>query len=160
MLHPRRENSLLQLWFFTLFSYPCSLDLFMSLAKRIPQNHGLYFITFTCFDWIDLFEITNSYDLVYKWFDVLKSQGHHIVSYVIMPNHFHAQIAFKNSVRSINTIIGNGKRFMAYGIVKRLKEMGRNDILKRLYLNVESTDRKRGKIHEVWESSFWWFECW
>ncbi len=132
----------------------------MPVAKRIPECYGLHFITFTCFDWVDLFEITNSYDLVYKWFDYLKAKHHLIIGFVIMPNHLHALIAFRNTGKSINTIIGNGKRFLAYGMIARLKLQGRNDILKKLYLNVEATDRKRGKIHEVWENSFCWTECW
>lgn len=38
-----------------------------------------------------------------------------------MPNHIHALISFINAKQSINTIIGNGKRFMAYEIIERLK---------------------------------------
>lgn len=38
-----------------------------------------------------------------------------------MPNHIHAIINFKNSAKSINYIIANGKRFMTYGIVKKLE---------------------------------------
>ena len=37
-----------------------------------------------------------------------------------MPNHVHALISFKATEQSINTIVGNGKRFIAYEIVKRL----------------------------------------
>ena len=39
-----------------------------------------------------------------------------------MPNHLHALIAFSNTGKNINKIIGNGKRFMAYDIVGKLKE--------------------------------------
>ena len=35
-----------------------------------------------------------------------------------MPNHLHALIAFRNTGQSINTIVGNGKRFMAYEIIR------------------------------------------
>jgi len=38
-----------------------------------------------------------------------------------MPNHIHALISFKVTKQSINTIVGNGKHFMAYEIVKRLQ---------------------------------------
>jgi len=40
------------------------------------------------------FKITNGYDAVYSWFDHLKSKGHYITGYVIMPNHLHVLIAF------------------------------------------------------------------
>ena len=94
----------------------------MSVRKAIPEKYGLYFITITCAQWLWLFEKTNSFDIVYNWFDYLKSKGHLICGYVIMPNHLHALIAFRNSGIKINTIIGNGKRFMAYDLVERLNE--------------------------------------
>jgi len=72
-----------------------------------------YFITFTCCEWLPLFEITNGYDVVYKWFDYLKSKNHFVKGYVIMPNHLHVLIDFYKSLKSINTIMSNGKRFMA-----------------------------------------------
>jgi hypothetical protein len=68
----------------------------------------------------------------YKWFDYLKAKRHYIIGYVIMPNHIHALIAFKNSPTNINTIIGNGKRFMAYEMVKRLQEMKETELLQEL----------------------------
>ena len=58
-----------------------------------------------------LLEQTNSYDLIYKWFDYLKQQNHRIAGYVIMPNHIHVLIDFVTSTKKINTIIGDGKRF-------------------------------------------------
>jgi hypothetical protein len=58
-----------------------------------------------------------------------------------MPDHVHALIAFKNSGKSINTIVGNGKRFIAYDLVVRLKQEGLNDILESLSGWVNSTDR-------------------
>ena len=45
-----------------------------------------------------------------------------------MPNHVHA-LSFVATGQSINTIIGNGKRFMAYEIVERLKVKGENRLL-------------------------------
>jgi REP element-mobilizing transposase RayT len=94
----------------------------MAVRRAISHKDGLYFITITCARWIHLIEITNGYDIVYNWFDYLKSKGHHINGYVIMPNHLHALIAFRNTGKSINTIIGHGKRFMAYELVERRKQ--------------------------------------
>ncbi len=47
------------------------------MAVKTPADYpeGIYFITFTCQDWLSLFEITKSYDTVYKWFDSPKSKG-------------------------------------------------------------------------------------
>jgi len=60
----------------------------MAVKTPIDYTQGIYFITFTCQDWLPLFEITNSYDTVYKWFDCLKPKGHLVKGYVIMPKSF------------------------------------------------------------------------
>jgi len=76
-----------------------------------------------------------------------------------MPNHLHALLAFTNSETNINTIIGNGKRFMAYEMVKRLWRLKANELLDQLTEGVRTRDYKRGKLHEVFEQSFDWKEC-
>jgi hypothetical protein len=38
-----------------------------------------------------------------------------------MPNHVHSLIGLKNTGKSINKIVGDGKRFIAYEIVTRLR---------------------------------------
>ena len=132
----------------------------MSVRKEITEYSGIFFVTFTCHRWMPLFEIANGYDVVYNWFDYLKSRGHYISGYVIMPNHVHALIAFRNTQgESINKIIGNGKRFMAYELVKKLKESGQDDVLLELAGNVKTTEKQRGKQHEVFEPSFDWKDC-
>lgn len=131
----------------------------MPVKQTIPFSFGTFFITFTCHNWLTLIEKVNGHDLVYNWFDHLKSKGHYINGYVIMPNHIHALISFIETDQSINTIIGNGKRFMAYEIIKRLTEAGEVDLLNQLALAVEQKRRERNKRHEVWELSFDWKEC-
>jgi REP element-mobilizing transposase RayT len=132
----------------------------MSVRRAITEYDGIYFITITCSRWFHLFEIANGYEEVYKWFDHLKSKGHYIVGYVIMPNHIHALIGFRNTQGvSINSMVGEGKRFMSYGIVKRLKEKNKHELLAGLSTQVNDTDSRRGKLHEVFEPSFDWKEC-
>ena len=131
----------------------------MPVRRKIPYNQGLYFITFTCFKWLRLIEQVNGYDLVYSWFDYLKKQNHRIAGYVIMPNHVHVMINFSKTNKSINKIIGDGKRFIAYSIVQRLKEENEITLLNKLQKAVTATGRSRGKKHEVWEESFDWKFC-
>ena len=76
-----------------------------------------------------------------------------------MPNHVHALISFKATQQSINTIVGNGKRFMAYEIVKRLQKKGEKDLLLTLQTNVEAKRRANNKLHDVWKLSFDWKYC-
>jgi REP element-mobilizing transposase RayT len=131
----------------------------MAVKQSIPYNDGIYFITITCYKWMPLIELTNSYDLVYNWFDYLKSKEHYITGYVIMPNHVHALIGFQNAGKSINKIVGDGKRFIAYEIVNRLQAQNEFAILDQLNAAVEPADKLRGKKHEVWEDSFDWKDC-
>src|SRR5512139_1637477 len=104
----------------------------MPVRRDIPYNEGLYFITFTCYEWLPLIEYTNGYDLVYGWFDYLKKQSHDVVGYVILPNHLHVMISFSKTEKSINKIVGDGKRFIAYEIIKRLEQNGLKHILEKL----------------------------
>jgi len=96
----------------------------MPTQTAIPFSEGIFSITFTAARWLPLIEKVYGYDIVYHWFDHLKTKGHYILGYVIMPNHVHVMIAFKQTDQSINTIVGNGKRFMAYTMVERLNKMG------------------------------------
>ncbi|MEX6686545.1 hypothetical protein QTN47_03515 [Danxiaibacter flavus] len=131
----------------------------MSVRKLIPETDGVYFITFTCARWLPLFKIINGYDVVYNWFNVLKQKGHFIIGYVVMPDHVHAIIAFRNTGKQINKTIGNGKRFMAYEIVRRLKNLGCDEVLEQMQGMVNNTQKLLNKHHEVFEPSFDWKEC-
>ncbi|MGB3155452.1 MAG: hypothetical protein WBB06_12680, partial [Chitinophagaceae bacterium] len=131
----------------------------MPVRRDIPYHEGLYFITFTCFKWLRLIEQTNGYDLIYQWFDYLKTQNHRIAGFVIMPNHVHVIIDFSRTEKSINKIIGDGKRFMAYSIVQRLEEKNETALLDKLQKAVTAIGRNRGKKHELWEESFDWKYC-
>jgi REP element-mobilizing transposase RayT len=131
----------------------------MSVKKKITERYGAFYITITCYRWLPLFHLTNGYDIVYKWFDYLISNGHFILGFVIMPNHLHAMIAFRNTgEKSINSLIGNGKRFMAYEIISRLKGMNKDKLLSELQSSVNEREKKKGKLHEVFEASFDWKE--
>ncbi|MCX6317832.1 MAG: hypothetical protein NTW29_11115 [Bacteroidetes bacterium] len=131
----------------------------MPVRTTIPYNQGLYFITFTCYNWLPLLAQTDGYDLVYKWFDYLQTQNHSIVGYVIMPNHIHALIDFSESSKKLNTVVGDGKRFMAYEIIRRLKDRRETETLTLLEKVVSSKDRANGHRHEVWKDSFDWKYC-
>jgi len=131
----------------------------MPVKNTISFSEGIFSITFTCSRWLPLIEMVNGYDIVYKWFDHLKSKGHFISGYVIMPNHVHVLIGFRNVDQSINTIVGNGKRFMAYEIIKRLKEQNQLKILEQLAASVEPDRKANRKQHDVWELSFDWKKC-
>ncbi len=131
----------------------------MPVRKAIAEKEGAYFITFTCINWLPLFKLCNAYDAIYTWFNHLKQQGHYIIGYVIMPSYVHAIIAFSNTGKTINSIISNGKRFIAYDLVKRPQQHNSSLILTELSSSLNSTERKEGKLHNAFETSFDWKEC-
>ena len=70
-----------------------------------------------------------------------------------------AILSFIETEQSINIIIGNGKRFMAYDIIKTLKEKNECELLNLLSDAVEIKRKANNKKHEVWELSFDWKHC-
>ena len=56
-------------------------------------------------------------------------------------------------------MIGNGKRFIGYEIIKRLGVQKQHSILKILSEAVNPGERKRNKQHEVWQGTFDIKEC-
>jgi REP element-mobilizing transposase RayT len=127
----------------------------MAIKLKHSDNFSTYFITFTCIEWIPLFEITQSYDEVYKWFYVLKKQYNAaVVAYVIMPNHLHAIVHFQKAGFNLNTIIANAKRFMAYQIIDQLEYSNYTKMLDHLQNLVTEREKKKGQLHKVFTDSF------
>ena len=93
--------------------------------------------------------------MIYKSFTVLKGTYHaDIIAYVIMPNHLHVIVHLNKKGFALNTIIANGKRFMAYEIINRLKEKENVELLDRLENLVTERERKKGQLHKVFKDSF------
>ena len=127
----------------------------MAVKYKHSDVYSMYFCTFTCYGWMPLFEITNSYDLVYKWFNYMKHQNlSETIAYVVMPNHLHCILYFPVEGFDLNKIISNAKRFMAYDIIKRLQKIGREDILDRLSAGLTAREIGKGQKHRVFEESF------
>jgi REP element-mobilizing transposase RayT len=102
--------------------------------------------------------LAQGYYAVYDFFAALQNQQHIVLAYVIMPNHLHFLLHYSGG-KSLNTVIGNGKRFMAYEIVHVLKQAGELALLEKLERAVKYKDRRRGKKHEIWIDSFDVKEC-
>ncbi|NTS39568.1 hypothetical protein HRG84_01505 [Flavisolibacter sp. BT320] len=125
------------------------------MAIHTPVHHsGIYFITFTCYRWLRLFEMVNAYSEVYNLFGILNRQGHQALGYVIMPNHVHLLLYFCATGQPLNTVIGNGKRFIGYEIIRRLKAKGADAVLHLLKEGVSPVESKKGKLHQLWQDTF------
>ncbi len=127
----------------------------MAIKLKHSEVYSMYFVTFTCYNWMHLFEVTKSYDVVYKWFNYLQeTKKAAITNYVIMPNHLHCILYFDNENFDLNKIISNAKRFMAYEIIKKLKASNEINILQTLSEGVTERERKKGQLHKVFQESF------
>ncbi len=128
-------------------------DLHVENGRRLITANA-NFCTFTCCEWMHLFELTNSYDLVYGWFDILKKDKIEVVSYVIMPNHVHSILYFLEAGFDLNKILSNGKRFMAYELVNRLEKANDTNTLTILRNALTERERKKKQLHKVFKDSF------
>jgi REP element-mobilizing transposase RayT len=127
----------------------------MTIRTRHEINEDTWFVTFTCHDWLPLFELTDSYDLVYKWLKLIDDKYQiKTTGFVIMPNHVHVLLYLTNLNVNLNTIMANAKRFMAYDLVKRLTEQKHTDILNILASACSEKERAKGQLHKAFEPSF------
>jgi len=95
---------------------------------------------------------------VYSWMHVAYGKGYRFLGYAIMPNHVHFLIRVPEG-GAINTLLGNGKRFMAYELVQGLMSAGRHDVLLQLQQGLQPSDVARGQKHRVFATSTDLVEC-
>ena len=69
-------------------------------------------------------------------------------------NHFHCLLFPTHTGTSVNQMIGECKRFMAYDIVKALEKRKCYSLLEVLSKNVPPRERRIGKLHQVFFPSF------
>jgi hypothetical protein len=63
-----------------------------------------------------------------------------------MPNHVHLLLFFGDDARSLNTVIGNLKRFIGYEIIKRLQVENDKETLTLLSQGVVEAERRRASF--------------
>ena len=127
----------------------------MAIRKQHHITDSTWFITFTCYNWIPLFEITQSYDLVYKWLKLADVKYQiKTLAFVIMPNHVHLLLYLTDDKVNLNKIISNAKRFMAYEIIDRLNVQENHALLNTLALACTEKERAKGQLHKAFEPSF------
>jgi len=127
----------------------------MAIRTKHQITENTWFITFTCYSWISLFEVSNSYDLVYKWMTLIDAKYKiKTLAFVIMPNHVHAILYLTDEKIDLNKVMANGKRFMAYSIIERLEEQQNASLLYKLHMACSEKERLKGQKHKVFEVSF------
>ena len=99
-------------------------------------------------------EKTKIHEYLPDWSEQLAKRGIALSGYVLMPNHLHLLVFVQPECQGLNKVIGESKRFMAYEIVKRLKERNELELLHQLSLGVQLEEAKKGKRHQVFRLSF------
>ena len=87
------------------------------------EKETFYFTTFTCHRWLPLLERAEIHAYLPGWIDQLSSRGLIICGYVMMPNHLHLLLYVTADCKGLNQVLGDGKRFMAYEVVSKLKKL-------------------------------------
>lgn len=124
----------------------------MAVRQKIIDPENIYFITFTIFRWQKVLWGKRYADLFFKWFDYQKENyGNKIHGYVVMPNHFHGLIYITKQSPSLPKLIQNAKRFLAYGIVKNLKE---ENNLRTLRIFSAHALKEKGAKHKVFQDRY------
>jgi REP element-mobilizing transposase RayT len=127
----------------------------MAIRMRHDTTYSTWFITFTCYNWIPLFEITSGYNLVYNWLKFISDKYQiKTLAFVIMPNHVHLLLQLENEAINLNTVISNGKRFMAYDLIEKLQVLKHDELLTRLSDACSVIEKGKGQKHKVFEPSF------
>jgi REP element-mobilizing transposase RayT len=113
-----------------------------------------YFVTFTCYNWLPLFDESNIYEYLPEWSLNLRRKGVEICAYVFMANHAHLMVYVNDDCEGLNKVFGEAKRFLAYKIITGLKLLNKTRLLKYLSVNVRNNEQFRGKKHQVFRDSF------
>ena len=71
-----------------------------------------------------------------------------------MPNHVHLLLYLTDDEVNLNNIISNAKRFMAYELIKRLKEQNNQPLLYILSTACSEKEKSKAQLHKAFEVSF------
>jgi len=111
-----------------------------------------YFITYTIFRRISILRTENYFDLIYDWFDYMKTHyDNKIHGYIIKPNHLHLLLSISEYSPDVSRLVQNAKRFQVYSIVKYPEEYNRKVILK---IFSAAAEKEKGAKHKVFEDRF------
>jgi len=122
----------------------------MSTGYQIYDQSGLYFLTFTVVDWVDIFTRKIYRDI---FIDSLKycseNKGLMIYGYVVMTNHVH--IIARSSKNVLSDTVRDLKKFTAYKILEAAMqepESRREWLLHRFKWN--ASRHQRNHTYQVW----------
>ena len=90
--------------------------------RKIYDQYGLNFVTFTIVDWVDIFTRKVYCDLILESLKYCQREKKlHIHAFVIMSNHVHLVVSAEEDNCKLSDIIRDFKKFTSKKIVKTIK---------------------------------------
>jgi putative transposase len=127
----------------------------MSEKYKVRNTEGIYFITATVIDWVDLFtRPVYKHILIDSLEHCTQNKGLVIYAYVIMTNHVHLLVSI-NEENKLEATIRDFKKFTSKKFIEAIEENAesrREWLLKKFSF---ASDRiKRGSKYKIWKDGF------
>jgi len=123
----------------------------MGYAYKISDQHGLYYVTFTIKDWVDIFTrneyrftVTNSLN------HCIKEKGLEVYAWVLMTNHLHAILS--SSKDDLSNIIRDFKKFTSTQIIEAIEQNGKESKSRWLLWLLKQKTDAGGDKKQLWQS--------
>ena len=125
----------------------------MSTGYQIDDQYGMYFLTMTVVDWVDIFSRKNYRDVIIDSLRFcISEKGLKVYAYVVMTNHLHLIVHSPDG--KLSAIVRDFKKFTARKIIDAIKtepESRREWLLHRLEWNAAQNERSS-------DNQFWTHE--
>jgi REP element-mobilizing transposase RayT len=122
----------------------------MTTGYKIDDQYGMYFLTFTIVDWVDVFTRQKYRDIVIDSMNFyIREKGFKVYGYVIMTNHVH--LIAQSAAGKLSDTIRDLKKFTARKILDKIKnepESRREWLLHRFEWN--AAQNMRSSDNQVW----------
>jgi len=121
----------------------------MGLRNRSDFLHErCFFVTTTCVKWLKLIEHAQAYNLIMQSLGFVNEKYQaDLLGYVIMPNHLHLILYFKD-LNHLSDYMRDFKKFTSTQIRKSLESRGYLDLIEKI--RVEEKNRQ----FQVWQNRF------
>jgi REP element-mobilizing transposase RayT len=122
----------------------------MSTGYQIDDQYGMYFLTFTVVDWVDIFTRKVYRDIVIDSLNYcIKHKGLSVFRFVIMTNHVH--LIAQSKAGKLSDTVRDIKKFTAHSLLQAIEtepESRREWLLYRFEWN--AAQHKRNSKYQVW----------
>ena len=112
------------------------------------KEFNCFFVTTSCINFMPIIDITNSYHTLEQSLSFLCLKYKvDILAYVIMPNHIHLILYFKEE-NKLSDYMRDLKKYTSVLMIKNIKEQGQYSLLRTLEIH------ESGRQYQVWQNRF------